>query len=331
MRGMRKSKISVLVLLGTLIFFLLHQPAAGAGSEYPDRPITLNVGFPPGGSAAVSAHIFAEAARKYLPRPQAILVNYKPGGASAIAADYFLKQSPDGYNLLWNASDLMLKLALDGDRLPFRIEDFIPIGTIGITPAILAVSKESPYKRLEDLIDYARKNPGKLSYGSTGVAGTTHLAGEVFQMRCEVKLNHVPFSGGGPGVTALLGGHVDCAPFTAGTVGSHIRADGGLRGLAVFAHERLRDLPDVPTAVERGYDINRGSWYYLAVRKGTPQAVIDILLKVFKKTSEDPQVKETLIRAGFIPLGLGPEATEKRAKEEYELARDVFKRVGLLQ
>ena len=108
----------------------------------------------------MSAHIFAEAARKYLPRPQAILVNYKPGGASAIAADYFLKQSPDGYNLLWNASDLMLKLALDGDRLPFRIEDFIPIGTIGITPAILAVSKESPYKRLEDLIDYARKIPG---------------------------------------------------------------------------------------------------------------------------------------------------------------------------
>ena len=83
--------------------------------------------------------------------------------------------------------------------------------------------------------------------------------------------------------------------------------------------------------MERGYDINRGSWYYLAVRKGTPQAVIDILLKVFKKTSEDPQVKETLIRAGFIPLDLGPETTEKRAKEEYELARDVFKRVGLLQ
>jgi tripartite-type tricarboxylate transporter receptor subunit TctC len=322
-------RMLVLFSIGGLLFVL--QPVVGMGSDYPTRPITITVGFPPGGSAGVSAHIFAEGARKYLPKPQSIFVNYKPGAASAVAADYVLKQSPDGYNLAWNASDLMLKLALDGDRIPFRIEDFIPIGTIGITPAVLAVRKESSFKQLEDFLRYAKENPGKLSCGSTGIAGTTHLAGEVFQIRCGVKLNHVPFTGAGPGVPALLGGHIDSAPFTAGSLGSHIQTGGGLRGLAVFAHDRLHDLPDIPTALEKGYDIDRGSWYYLAAQKGTPQAVIDILLAVFKKTAEDPQVKEALTRAGFIPLSLSPGETEKKAKEEFELAKDIFKKIGLLQ
>jgi tripartite-type tricarboxylate transporter receptor subunit TctC len=330
-KSTQRNRMVILVAFAAALLLFVHQPAIGADTDFPNRPITLIVGFPAGGSAGVSAQIFAEGARKYLPKHQSIIINYKPGGAAAIAADYFLDKPADGYNLLWNASDLLLKIVLDGDKLPLKVEDFVPIGTMAFTPAVLMVPKTSPFMRMEDLVNYAKKNPGKLSIASTGVAGTTHLAGEAFQLKFGIKLNHVPFSGAGPGMPALLGGHVDCAPFTAGSAGTHLQPGGGARGLAVFANERMKAVPDVPTAKEQGYDIERGSWYYLAYRKGTPQSVVDILTDVFRKTAADPQVKEALIKIGFSPLNLGPDETAKMAKEEYELAKDIFKRTGLLK
>ena len=184
--------------------------------------------------------------------------------------------------------------------------------------------------KFEEFLDYAKKHPGELSFGTSGIGTTTHLTAEIFQMGCGIKLNHIPFPGAAPGVTALLGGHLDTYFTTPGTVSAHIKPGGGMGVLVVMARERLVELPDVPTCLEKGYNVDRGAWFGLAAPKGTPQPVLDILQEVFKKTAEDPQVKANISRLGFIPLNWGAEETKKKAKEEFDVAREIFKKVGLL-
>jgi tripartite-type tricarboxylate transporter receptor subunit TctC len=326
-------RIATLVFLGLASLLFLVGSALGAAGDYPARPITINVGFPPGSGAGNGAQIFADHAKKYLPKPQPILVNFKPGAASAISADYVLKQPADGYNLLWILPDLMVKLAKDGSELSFKKEDFVFIGAIGMSPCLMTVNKEkSPYKRLEDFIADAKKNPGKLSYSSAGIGSGNHLTAEILQMRSGIKLNHVPFAGGAKATAALLGGHVDC--FIGGSVaahGAHIKPGGGLRVLTVFARDRWPEFPDVPTIFESGYDIDRSVWFSFAAPRRTSQEVLEVLLKVFKQTMGDPEVKSALIKMGYMPMDLGPEEMKKKADEEYDVAKEVFTKLGLVK
>lgn len=319
------------LVLGLSILFLSIALALGAGEDYPSRPIIINVGFAAGGSAGVSSQIFADTAKKYLPRPQPMVVNFKPGAAQAIAASYILSQPADGYNLLWADTGLIVKMAKDAYQLNFKKDDFIYVGTVAVLPYLLLVNKESPYKKLEDFIDSAKKNPGKLSYGSAGIGSFSHLIVEIVQMRSGIKLNHIPFAGAAGYTTALLGGHIDCSPVTLSSSGDHIKAGGGLRPLTVFASQRLPELPDAPTFLEKGYDIDLATWHYLVAPKGTPQPVLNILFDVYKKTVEDPQVKAALSRGGFMPVNWEHERTTKKVNEAFELAREVLKKAGLLQ
>ncbi|MEI9479924.1 MAG: tripartite tricarboxylate transporter substrate binding protein [Deltaproteobacteria bacterium] len=328
----QRQMINVFILTGLSLVFLIAGVAPGAAQDYPSRPITINVGFPPGSGAGNGAQIFANYARKYLPKPQPILINFKPGAASAVAADYVVKQPADGYNLLWVLPDLITKLVKDGHQLSFKKEDFSFIGTLGISPCLVTVRMDSPFKKLEDLIDYAKKNPDKVTYGSAGIASGNHLTAEILQMRCGIKLNHVPFAGGAQGITALLGGHIDC--FIGGSVaalGTHILPGGGLRVLTVFAQQRWPELPDAPTCKEKGYDIQRTVWFTLAVPKGTPREIVDVWLEVFKKTMDDPEVKSALTKMGYKAVNFGPEETKKEIDEEFDVAREVFKKLGMIQ
>lgn len=200
----------------------------------------------------------------------------------------------------------------------------VPIGSIVYTPGILTVNAESPFRKLEDFISYAREHPEKLSFGSAGVGGSIHLNMEIFMSRCGIKLNHVPFGGGAQSMTAVMGGHIDCHLGSISSVGPHVVPGGKLRALTVFSRERLSQIPDVPTCIEKGYNVDRGFWHYLAVAKGTPQPILDILQAVFNKTADDPQVKEALIRTGYVPVKLNPEETAKKVNEEFDLARQVF-------
>jgi len=328
----RNNGLWTFMLLGLSVLFFLVVPFLGAAQDYPTRPITINVGFPPGSGAGIGSQLFADHAKKYLLKPQPILINYKPGAASAIAADFVLKQPTDGYNLLWVLPDLMAKLVKDGDQLSFKKEDFAYIGTIGVSPCLVTVNKEGPYKKFEDLVDAAKKNPGKLSYGSAGIASGNHLTAEIFQMRCGIKLNHVPFAGGAQAITALLGGHVDC--FIGGSVAAHsthIKPGGGLRVLTVFASERWPEFPEVPTCLEKGYDIERTVWFSLAAAKGTSQTTLDFWQKVFRQTVGDPEMKTALMKMGYLPTNWGPEESKKKADEEFEVAREIFMKLGLLK
>jgi tripartite-type tricarboxylate transporter receptor subunit TctC len=319
------------VVMGLIAWLVLGVPRVATAQEYPNRPITIHVGFPPGALSGLVVQTSAEGLKKYLPKPQAVLVNYKPGASGAIAADYVLKQPADGYNLFSFPVDLCVKMAKDGPALHFNLEDFVHLGTSGSSPTCILVSKEGPYKTFDDFMAAAKKDPGKISYGTPGIASLIHLVGEVFQLRCGVKLNHIPFSGGGPAITAVLGGHVDCYLGSIAAAGSHVRPGGGLKILAVFARERDPDFPDVPTCFEKGYDVDQVTWHGLTVAKGTPQPVIDLLRRTFKKASEDPMVKEALTKVGYMPVNWTFDEVERKARQEYELAREIFKRVGLVQ
>ena len=330
MKTIQKMFITVAILVGLGLFTFLAGSAVTLAQDYPVKPITIYVGYSPGGAATNSVHIVVEGAKKYLPNPQPILIVNKPGASTAIAADYVLKQPADGYSLFLFQPGICGKLAKDAHQLSFTMEDFIPIGTYGMTPQMLVVGKEkSPFKGLEEFVAYAKKHPGELTYGSTGVGSIDHLTAEIFMQQSGIKLNQIPVGGGAPKIPSLIGGHINCAFTTPGSARGHIKPGGGLRVLAFLIPQRLPDLPDVPTAIEKGYDVNRSFWCALAVPKGTPQPVLDILREVFEKTTNDPQVKEKLLKLGFLPLNWGTEETKKMAKKEFDLAKDFYKKIGL--
>jgi tripartite-type tricarboxylate transporter receptor subunit TctC len=325
-----KGRIWVLWCATVLCF--LAGPTVGIAQDYPTKPITIYLGFPPGGAGGISAQIFADCARRYLPKPQPILLNYKPGAAHAVAADFVLKQPADGYSLYWLLPDLMVKVAKDAKTLSFGFEDLIPIGILGASPCAITVRKDSPYKTLQDFIDDAKKNPGKISYASSGIGSFTHLVAEVFQMRTGTKMNQIPFAGASQVTTAVLGGHVPS--WIGGSIaanGAHLKPEGGLRVLTVFAKERWPEFPDVPTCIESGYNIEYSVWYSLAAAKETPKPILDALQQVFKQTADDPQVKENLIQMNYRPMNLGMEEAGKKVKEDFEVAKEVFKKLGMTQ
>ena len=325
----RRNVISILFLVAVNGLFFLVASTWGAADDYPAKPITLNVGFAPGSSSGNAAHIFAENAKKYLPNPQSIIVNFKPGASSAVAADFVLKQPADGYNLFLVTNDFPGKLAKDGHMLSFKLEDFVPLGTIGDSPHFLAVNKEkSPFMKFEDFLDYAKKHPGQLSYGSSGIGSANYFSTYLFMAKCGIKMNHVPFPGAGQTMTAVLGGHLDCFISTPGTAGAHIKPGGGLRVLTFLTKKRWPELPDVPTLSEKGYDLERTIWYSVVAPRGTPQAVLDLLTKTFSKTANDPQVKAALFKLGFMPLNLSPEEAWRKAKEEFDIAVEIYKKLG---
>jgi tripartite-type tricarboxylate transporter receptor subunit TctC len=327
-----RKRVRLLVFLGLSVLFFFAATMPEAAEDYPSKPITLIVGFPPGGTVGISSQIFVEFARKYLPKPQPIQIEYKPGASQAIGADFIFKQPADGHNVMAiEFMGLIDKMAKDSGLLHFKMEDFVYIGGFAYSPAVLAVNKESPFKRFDDFIDYAKKNPGKLSIGHAGIGSGSHFAGEVFQRGCGIKLNPVPFAGGGPLIPALLGGHIDCAMGATGNMGDHIMPGGGLRALVFLTPERWAKLPDVPTCMEKGYNVDRTSWYVLMAKKGTPKPILDVLHNVLKKTVDDPQVKEALIRVKFVPSYLGPAEAEKIAYEEFKLSKQIYGELGLLK
>lgn len=315
--------LTAIFVLSTLCF--LGDSLFAATADYPVRPIYINSASPPGAAAGISGQIFSEGVKKYLPNPQPIVINYKPGAAGAIGAEYVLKQPLDGYNLYWASPDFLVKLAREAQMLHFTKEDFIFLGGFAANLHMLIVKKDAPFKTLADYIDQAKKNPGKVSYSTSGVGGVTHLTAEIFQRRAGIRLNNIPFSGGAEAMAACLGGHVDSNFGTPATAGDNIKPGGGLRVLAIFSNERSPEFPDVPTALEKGYNVDHSSFYFLAAPKGIPKTALDVLLTVCKKAADDPEVKATLSRAGYTPLNWDSREMQKRANEEMEFAKEFFK------
>ena len=258
------------------VVVLLAVPlVAGAQDAYPSRPITLVAPFPPGGVADLTARPVAAALEKVLKNPVGV-VN-KTGAAGAVGMQFVATSKPDGYTLLLALSSISIIPEADKifDRQPaFTVDQFAPIALISADPTILVVRAESPWKTAKEFIDDAKKRPGQISYSSSGIYGTLHMAMELLSHAAGVKLRHVPHAGAGPALTAILGGHVDALASGPAVVLPHIKA-GKLRALAGWGDKRVAALPEVPTFKELGYpDAEFYIWAGLFAPKGTPEPVL---------------------------------------------------------
>ncbi len=263
--------------------------AALAQDAYPSRPIALIVPFPPGGVADIVARPFADALSRELKTP--VVIENKAGAGGGIGMGFVAKAKPDGYTLLLALSSISILPEADKitGRAPlYQLDQFTPIARLTADPTVLAVRAESPWKTLAEFVADAHKRPGAISYGSSGNYGTMHVPMEMFAQSAGIKLLHVPFTGAGPAVIALLGGSVDAVASGPSTVVQHVKA-GKLRVLASWGDKRLASLPDVATLSEAGFDAVFLQWSALFAPTGTPEPVIAKLREAARAAAADPR------------------------------------------
>lgn len=260
-----------------------------AQEAYPSRPISVVVPFPPGGVADSSARPVAAGLEKVLKQP--VVVTNKAGAGGAVGMAQVANAKPDGYTLLLALSSISIIPAADAlfDRPPaYRMDQLVPVALLSADPTVLVVPADSPWKTVKDFVDDAKKRPGEISFSSSGIYGTLHMATEMFAHAADIKLRHVPFNGAGPAMTALLGGHVNALASGPLVVLPHIKA-GKLRALAGWGDKRVEALPDVPTFKELGYkDVEFYIWAGLLAPAGTPEPIMKTLREsVAKVVAED--------------------------------------------
>jgi tripartite-type tricarboxylate transporter receptor subunit TctC len=320
---MRHRRLVVLTVLLTLSL----AATAGAQEAYPSRPITLVAPFPPGGVADLTARPVAAALDKVLKNPVGV-VN-KTGAAGAVGMQYVATSKPDGYTLLLALSSISIIPEADKifDRQPaFTVDQFAPIALISADPTILVVRGESPWKTAKEFIEDARKRPGQISYSSSGIYGTLHMAMELLSHAAGIKLRHIPTAGAGPALTAILGGHVDALASGPAVVIPHIKS-GKLRALAGWGDKRVAALPDVPTFKELGYpDAEFYIWAGMFAPKGTPEPVLARLRDATRAAVAEPEFKSAMDKLETpIVFKQGPEFQRFFEADAKRLAEGVRK------
>jgi tripartite-type tricarboxylate transporter receptor subunit TctC len=268
---------------------------AGAQEPYPSRPITLVAPFPPGGVADLTARPVAAAMEKVLKNPVAV-VN-KTGAAGAVGMQFVATSKPDGYTLLLALSSISIIPEADkifGRPPAYTVDQLVPIALISADPTVLVVRAESPWKTAREFLDDARKRSGQISYSSSGIYGTLHMAMELLSHAAGVKLRHIPTAGAGPALTALLGGHVDALASGPAVILPHIKA-GKLRALAGWGDTRVAALPEIPTFKELGYpEAEFYIWAGLFAPKGTPEPVLAKLREATRAAVAEPEFKSAM-------------------------------------
>ena len=284
------------LLLVALAVLAVVLPAY-ADEPCPSRPITLVAPFPPGGIADLTGRPLSAALEKVLKSPVA-LVN-RQGAAGAVGMQSVAVARPDGYTLLVALSSISIIPEADklfGRQPAYTVDQFAPIALLTADPTVLVVRAESPWKTAREFIEDAKKRPGQISFSSSGVYGTLHMAMELLSQASGIKLRHVPYSGGGPAVTALLGGHVDALASGPAAVIPQIKA-GKLRPLAGWGTERIAALPDVPTFKELGYpDAEFYIWSGVFAPKATPAPVLVKLREAVRDAAAHPEFKEAMAK-----------------------------------
>jgi tripartite-type tricarboxylate transporter receptor subunit TctC len=271
--------------------------SAVADDAYPSRPITLVAPFPPGGVADLTARPVAAAMEKVLKTPVGV-VN-KTGAAGAVGMQYVATSKPDGYTLLLALSSISIIPEADklfGRPPAFTVDQFAPIALISADPTVLVVRTDGPqaWKTAKEFVEDAKKRPGQISYSSSGIYGTLHMAMELLSHGAGIKLRHIPTAGAGPALNALLGGHVDALASGPSVVIPHIKA-GKLRALAGWGSQRVAALPDVPTFKELGYpDAEFYIWAGIFAPKGTPEPVLAKLREATRSAVNDAGFKSAM-------------------------------------
>ena len=264
---------------------------ASAQDSYPSKPITMVVPFPPGGVADIVGRPLAAQMEKTLKQP--IVVVNRTGAGGAVGMASVAKAAPDGYTILMGLSSISIFPVSDrinGKTPAYETKDFAPIALITADPTVLVVSADSPWKNLKEFVDSAKAYPSKINYSSSGVYGTLHVAMEIFANAAGIKLFHVPYQGGGPALTALLGGQVHALASGPAPAVGQIKA-GKMRALASWSTERLPLMPDVPTFKELGYDAEFYIWSGVFAPAAIPTPVLDRLRAAVREAATSPEFK----------------------------------------
>ena len=289
---MMKKSIKKIVLSSLVLPLVLGT----AFASYPDKPIKMLVGYAPGSSTDIVGRMVANELSIAL--KQSVIVENRGGAAGSLAADAVAKSAPDGYTVLFAQNGLAINVAAN-PRLPFNGQkDLLPVVGVAATPHILIVNTNSKAKNVADLISMLRADPGKMSFGSSGIGNSDHMAGELFLATTGTQAIHIPYKGGSPAATDLVGGQIDFY-FAGMPVGLPLYKGEKVNALAVASKNRFSGAPELVTIQEagvKGYEM--ALWQGMFVPAGTPPAIINTLSKTILKILETPEMKERFVKAG---------------------------------
>src|SRR6266849_1294784 len=312
-------------LLVATVALCITLPAA---AQYPEKPVTMLAGYPPGGLLDIVARLVAEGMKPKFPKGMNV-VN-RSGAAGSVAVAEMARSAPDGYTIITTPHSALV-IAPQQQELSYKTpDDYDPVLNLVAYYPMIAVRTESEYKTIQDLIADAKANPGKIRVGSPGEGTTSHLNLEELMAKTGTKMIHVPFQGWAQSSPALLGGHIEAAVAQPGELKGQV--DGKrMRVLVAFQPQRHPVFPDVPTAKELGWDVANGVWYLLMAPKKTPPQVVKYLHDAAKAAIEDPQFAATMAARG-IDVDYRPgEALRADLWREYRLHTEILRRIGMLK
>jgi len=288
-------------------------PVAVQAQAYPTKPIRLVVPYSPGGGADNAARIIA--ARLTTTLGQTVVIDNRPGGSGMIGAQAVAQAAPDGYTVLYDASAFAVNPALR--KMAFDpAKDLVPVSLAVTVPNIFVVPPSAPYKTVQEFVEHARKHPGEMTYASYGAGSAAHLIGELLKNQAGIDLLHVPYKGGAPALTDLMGGQVNSYFANAASSIGYVKS-GKLRALAVTSAKRMATLPDVPTLAESGFkNFEVLEWNGVFVPKGTSKEIVDRLSKEIRAATMDPDTRQKLQGLGVDPIGSSPEAFSSFVQSE---------------
>lgn len=317
---------TVAIAAGLGLAALGAAPQAGA-QAFPTKPIRLIIPFAPGGATDAVMRMIGPRLSELFGQP--VLIENRPGGATTIGMEMVARAAPDGYTL--GVANLTFGLNPSVmPKLPYHTEkDFALVSLTTIVPLVLTVHPSLPVRSVKELIEFARKRPGQLNYSSSGNASATHMATALFAHQAGIKLQHVPFGGGGPALAAALGGHVEVYVGSIPALAPHLKA-GKLIALGITTATRDPALPQVPTIAEAGLPgYESREWQGIVVPAATPPAVIARLQEVFARTMRDPDIRDKLAAAGATPVGSTQEEFAQFLKKEFATWPAVVKATGI--
>jgi tripartite-type tricarboxylate transporter receptor subunit TctC len=289
---LRKLIVTAMVALGACT-----ESTLSLAQEYPTHAVRIVVPFLPGAGNDILGRLTADNLTTRLGQP--VIVENKPGAGSQIGIDFVAKSRPDGYNLVWAASDGITILPAVKQGMPYKVpEDFTFIARIVQIPFVVGVNPKLPINSVADLIAYAKANPGKVKYGTSGIGGGPHMGSALIEKAAGVEMLHIPYSGVSAAVNALLAGTIDIALITPPTVRPHTDA-GTIRAIATTGKERHQLFPNTPTLEEAGLPVTVVVWYGILAPAGTPEPVLARLRKEVADVLKDPQVLQKLNALGY--------------------------------
>ncbi|MDR4127186.1 Bug family tripartite tricarboxylate transporter substrate binding protein [Yanghanlia caeni] len=303
------------------LFLAVSASVAGAAS-FPERPVNLVVPYSPGGLTDQLARLYADRLSKVWDQP--VVVENRPGAGSSIGAAYVARSKPDGHTVLLGSVGMVTN-AMMLPSMPYKTEELTPLTRLAVAPNVLYVHSSVPATNVQELVDYAKKNPGSLSFASSGVGSSPHLAAELFAAKTGIDVIQVPYKGTGAAIADFLGGQVNAYFDTMQSM--RYTKDGSIRALAVTTTERLKEAPDLPTIEESGVasGVISGSWFGIFVPSDVPAKTQTQLEQAFNQIASDPAVQEEVAKLGLIPDHQPQQAFKAFIESETEKWGDVIR------